>query len=141
MKTYRQRDGAMKKTLGSCMAVIALMSTASALAQESQGPRIEVKESRHDFGKVLSGAQVAHVFEVRNVGNQPLTIDRVDASCGCTAATVSSNHLEPGAVGQIKASVDTRGESGPLLKLISIHSNDSTNPVFSLSMTMEVVRK
>jgi hypothetical protein len=54
---------------------------------------------------------------------------------------ISSDHLEPGAVGHIKASVDTAGRSGPLLKHISIYSNDRTNPVLSLSIALDVVQK
>jgi hypothetical protein len=54
---------------------------------------------------------------------------------------ISSDHLEPGAVGQIKASVDTTGRSGPLIKHISVYSNDRTNPVLSLSVTMDIVQK
>jgi hypothetical protein len=56
------------------------MYTASVQAQESKGPRIEVSESRYDFGKVVHGARVAHVFEIRNAGNEPLVIARVHAS-------------------------------------------------------------
>jgi hypothetical protein len=70
----------MKTTLGACMTLIALMYTASVQAQESKGPRIEVSESRYDFGKVVHGARVAHVFEIRNAGNEPLVIARVHAS-------------------------------------------------------------
>ena len=58
----------MKTTLGAYMALIALGYSASVHAQENKGPRIEVRESQHDFGKVVRGAQVAHVFEVRNAG-------------------------------------------------------------------------
>ncbi len=70
----------MKTAFRAGMALIVLMYSASGLAQEASGPRIEVRESRHDFGKVVRGVQVAHVFEVRNAGSEPLIIDRVDAS-------------------------------------------------------------
>jgi hypothetical protein len=52
---------------------------------------------------------------------------------------VSSDHLEPGATGQIKATVDTAGRSGRLVKHISVYSNDRTKPVLSLSVSMDVV--
>jgi hypothetical protein len=54
---------------------------------------------------------------------------------------ISSDHLAPGAVGQIKASVNTANRNGPLMKHITIHSNDRTNPVLSLSVTLDVVQK
>jgi hypothetical protein len=54
---------------------------------------------------------------------------------------ISSNHLEPGAVGQIKADVDTTGKSGHLVKHVSVYSNDRMNPVLSFSLVMDVVQK
>ena len=54
---------------------------------------------------------------------------------------VSSNHLDPEAVGQRKASVDTTGTDGLLTKHISVYSNDGISPVLSLTMTVEVVKK
>jgi len=50
------------------------------LAQEYSGPRIEVKELRHDFGKVVQGAQISHVFEIRSAGKEALVIERVQSS-------------------------------------------------------------
>jgi hypothetical protein len=46
-------------------------------AQEQKGPRIEVQEMQHNFGKVVQGAQVSHVFQIRNAGNEPLVIERI----------------------------------------------------------------
>ncbi len=49
-------------------------------ALEQQGPRIEIREVRHDFGRVVQGTQVSHVFEVRSVGGEALVIERVASS-------------------------------------------------------------
>ena len=49
-------------------------------AQEAKGPKIEVKEMKYDFGKVIQGTQATHVFEVRNAGTEPLLIERVQTS-------------------------------------------------------------
>jgi hypothetical protein len=54
---------------------------------------------------------------------------------------ISSDHLNPGTSGQIKASVDTTGKNGPLEKHVSVYSNDRSNPVVSLSLIMDVVQK
>jgi hypothetical protein len=54
---------------------------------------------------------------------------------------ISSDHLAPGSVGQIKASVDTAGRSGSLVKHISVYTNDRSNPVVTLSVTMDIVQK
>jgi len=65
------------------IAVIVLISGAFSgilPAQESKGPRIEVRELRHDFGKVAQGTQVSYVFEIRNAGSETLVIERVQSS-------------------------------------------------------------
>lgn len=59
---------------------VAFLSAASLPAQERKGPVIEVKEDKHDFGKIVQGTQVTHVFEIRNAGTEPLLIDKVQSS-------------------------------------------------------------
>lgn len=49
----------------------------SLTAEEIKGPRIEIKELQHDFGKVVAGTQATHIFEVRNAGTEPLVLERV----------------------------------------------------------------
>lgn len=68
----------MKKILVFISFFIVLTAFAGHLpAQEVKGPKLTAVEIKYDFGKVIQGTQVSHVFEVRNVGNEPLIIDRV----------------------------------------------------------------
>ncbi len=46
-------------------------------AQEQKGPQLELKEAAYDFGKVVEGARLQHVFQVRNTGDASLDIQRV----------------------------------------------------------------
>ena len=52
---------------------------------------------------------------------------------------ISSDHLEAGAVGRVKATVATDNISGPVAKHITIYSNDKDTPALSVEMTLEVV--
>jgi hypothetical protein len=52
---------------------------------------------------------------------------------------ISSDHLEPGAIGRVKATVSTGNNSGPILKHITIYSNDRTTPVLSVEVALDVV--
>jgi hypothetical protein len=54
---------------------------------------------------------------------------------------ISSDHLEPGTVGRIKATVDTGNNIGHLSKHISIYSNDRIQPVITVELNLEVVKK
>jgi uncharacterized protein DUF1573 len=74
------RDKIMKKILAAGIIILAAAFAAQAPAQEAGGPKIEVKELKHDFGKVVQGTPVSHVFEVRNAGTEPLVIERVQTS-------------------------------------------------------------
>ena len=69
----------MKKIAGVIMAAV-FVYAGLLTAQEYQGPRIEIKEMRHAFGKVVQGTQVSHVFDVMSVGDEALVIERVKTS-------------------------------------------------------------
>jgi hypothetical protein len=60
--------------------MIMLTGSGVVTALENQGPRIEVREVRHDFGRIVQGTQASHVFEVRSVGGEDLVIERVSSS-------------------------------------------------------------
>jgi len=51
--------------------------TAAGSAGEHQGPRIYVKESNVDLGTVRPGSHPEHIFEIKNVGDEVLEIQRV----------------------------------------------------------------
>jgi len=54
---------------------------------------------------------------------------------------ISSDHLDPGAVGRIKTAVATDNIRGPVAKHITIYSNDPITPALSVEVTLEVVPK
>jgi hypothetical protein len=67
----------MKKT-GIAMLVLAAVIIAGAgFAGEHQGPRIFVKDSKFDLGTVRPDAQPEHIFEIKNVGDEVLDIQRI----------------------------------------------------------------
>jgi hypothetical protein len=70
----------MKKLSVMSTVVFFLCATFGVTAQEYSGPRIEVKELRHDFGKVVQGTQISHVFEIKSAGKEALVIERVQSS-------------------------------------------------------------
>ncbi len=59
------------------MAIAALAIASAGFAGDRQGPRIYVKESNFDFGTVSPGSQPEHIFEIKNVGDEVLDIQRV----------------------------------------------------------------
>ena len=43
-----------------------------------------LKEPAYSFGKIPQGRPVIHIFEIENTGKDPLLLENVQASCGCT---------------------------------------------------------
>ena len=54
---------------------------------------------------------------------------------------ISSDHLDPGAIGRVKTTVATANINGPVAKHITIYSNDRITPVLSVEMSLNVVPK
>jgi hypothetical protein len=65
--------------IGTLFLVVVLFGSVLA-AGAVAGPRIVAKELTYDFGKVVQGTDVTHVFEVANGGSEPLDIQRVQSS-------------------------------------------------------------
>ena len=118
-------------------AVAAILLTSGVMAQ-GQRPRAVFKETSHDFGKVKQGDVVSHEFAFKNEGGAPLVVEKVETTCGCTAALVSEMRIDPGKEGKIKTTFDTRGYSGRLSRYIYLVSNDVENPRRELSLIADI---
>jgi hypothetical protein len=122
---------------GAIIAVAAVLLAAPGWAQGSK-PRAVFKETKHDFGKVKQGDVVSCEFVFKNAGGAPLVIERVETTCGCTAALVSEKTIAPGREGKIKATFDTRGYSGRLARYLYLVSNDGENVRRELSLVADI---
>lgn len=114
-----------------CLVLLFFVPAFSALAD---GPRLEVAEPDFQFGSVFQGEKVEHVFAFNNVGNDPLLIDRVKSSCGCTAALVSAKEIAPGAAGEVRATFDSTRFHGNVVKTIYVYSNDPEHKLLQLHL-------
>jgi len=119
------------------IAAAAAFLAASAGAQAAK-PRAVFKATSHDFGKVKQGEVVSHEFVFKNEGGAPLVVEKVETTCGCTAALVSEKTIAPGKEGKIKATFDTRGYSGRLARYLYLVSNDAENPRRELSLAADI---
>ena len=95
------------------------------LKSANQKPAAEVlivKEPNHDFGKIPQGKPVYYFFDVVNTGDQPLKLDNVQASCGCTTPEWNREAIAPGATDKIKVGYNAATE-GLFEKSITITYN------------------
>jgi Protein of unknown function (DUF1573). len=101
---------------------------------------IAVSEPVFDFGKITDGDIVRHVWEVKNVGHNPLLIASVQTSCGCTAPSYSVDPILPGKSGIVELEFNSAGRVGKVQKNALIIANADNAP-FSIGFTAEVLPK
>lgn len=81
-----------------------------------------LKETEYDFGKIPQGKPVTHVFEFTNTGKMPLTVDNVQASCGCTTPVWNKEVVAPGKTSKITVGYNAANE-GAFAKPVTITYN------------------
>ena len=105
----------------------------------SAQPAMKISSSEHDFGKFKEEAgKQTYDFVVLNTGNQPLVIQNIVASCGCTTPEWTKSPIPPKGSGTIKAIYDPVNRPGAFSKTLSVYSN-SKPEVVVLTIKGEVV--
>jgi len=110
----------------------------SYLASGAGQPKLKFNETAWDFGKVKQGEVLSHEFVFTNEGDATLVIQKVSTSCGCTAALVSADKIQPGKEGRIGIKFDTRGYGGQVKKLVYVDSNDPGEPHRMLEVAADI---
>lgn len=109
----------MKKIFASLLLVVF-----AAVGVYAQGAKFQFTAGdSYDFGTVKDGEKVVHVYEFKNVGDQPLMIQRAEAGCSCTSADWTKTPVMPGKTGIVKVTFDSKDKVGPAMKEITIKSN------------------
>lgn len=123
---------------GAVLVYAAAFLFASGAAVAAKKARAVFKETAHNFGKVKQGEVLVHEFVFKNEGDEPLVVERVETTCGCTAALLSEQKIDPGKEGRVKTTFDTRGYSGRLTRYIILVSNDAEKRRRELALTVDI---
>lgn len=97
-------------------------------------PELSVDQPVYDFGTIIQGKRVEHVFILKNRGDTPLTVTRTKTSCGCTVANMSTKTIAPGRSAELRTAFDSANFGGTIAKTITIDSNDPRTPAYTLTL-------
>lgn len=112
-----------------CLLIFCFMFSSTLKAQEetesdtSNYAQMEFEESTYNFGDLYQGDKTEHIFKFKNIGAEPLIINNVLTTCGCTAPTWPKKPLLAGEEGQVKVVFDSSAKIGRQNKVITIRSN------------------
>ena len=120
----------MKKLLLSIMAIVLLGSCSNQTEQEAKSTGMEIffEETVHDYGDILLDSDGTYYFEFKNIGKEPLIINRVRSTCGCTIPQWPKTPIEPGRSDKIAVKYNTALE-GTFMKSIVVYSSAVNSPV------------
>jgi hypothetical protein len=121
----------MKKIILSISAIL-FVGMLSAQTAETIQPvtqtEITFVSLEHNYGTIEYAANGICEFEFTNTGKEVLTLNNVQASCGCTAPEWSKEPIKPGDKGKITVKYNTQ-LPGTFQKQIRVYSNATTSPV------------
>ena len=87
-------------------------------------PKISFTTVEHDFGSIKEDKGLATtVFEFKNTGDQPLILNNVKATCGCTTPEWTQEPVAPGKSGSIKVTYNPQNRPGAFTKNVNVFSN------------------
>jgi hypothetical protein len=86
--------------------------------------KLEVVESKKNFGFVKRGELVKNNYEISNIGNEPLLITDAEVSCSCTTVDFPKQPLLPGQKAIITVNFNTATVYGRQDRVVYLHSND-----------------
>ncbi|MBI2427566.1 MAG: DUF1573 domain-containing protein [Ignavibacteriales bacterium] len=98
-------------------------------------PKIQLNSTKIDLGTIYHGDVKKVNLVVSNAGDKPLTISRIETSCGCTSAKKSVPTLAPGESDTIEISYNSTGFEGKITKAVTIQSNDPAKMYVDATIT------
>lgn len=106
---------------------------------QGQKPRADFVRMRHDFGDIVRGQKVTYAFEFKNSGTGVLHIRSIHAACGCVNTRVEpSDMLMPGDSGRISFEFDSANFAGPVVRTLTLDTNQSRNATQTLTFTANI---
>ncbi len=123
------------KKIPTLIVLLATFFFAGAQGNSTTEDLLKLKESEHDFGKIPQGKPVYYNFEIVNTGKEPLKLDDVHASCGCTTPEWSRDPIAPGATAIIKVGYNAAAEGG-FTKPITITYNTNQTKQLTIKGTV-----
>ncbi len=111
-------------------------------SQKLGAGEIKFIDTIKDFGKITDGEVVEHTYRFKNVGKVPVTISKVEASCGCTTPDYTKDIIPPGGEGIVKATFNSSGygypEAPKVEKSVSVYFDDCKTDLVVLKFTANI---
>lgn len=107
------------------MAQSGIVSASATTVAQPLEKRVEFKNAEYKLGKIALGKPVEFTIEMKNIGNDTVTLVNVQAGCGCTAPNFTPNEkFGPGQTSKILIRYNG-GTPGPFTKYSTIYFDNN----------------
>ncbi len=114
-------------------------SRSMASREERRGPKVQVDDEQHRFGKLDVGVAGRHGFVFVNVGSEPLVLGQDRTTCGCCtcvcAVRLPEGPVAPGKSAHVTLEWKSTLYVGPFRQTATIVTNDPDRPSVTLSVS------
>ncbi len=124
----------MRNTSILCICILALSLGTSGCNDtpeqkaKNQGEELWFEEVLHDYGEIPEDGDGSWTFVFKNLGKEPLVINRVRSTCGCTVPAWPREPIEPEASGEITVKYNT-AQAGSFFKSLYVYSSAANSPI------------
>ena len=120
------------------LTILLSLTIGCAYAQEELNSALVFETYEWDFGQIdEADGVVQHTFRFVNVSNNPIQIDNVATSCGCTTVLYSTQPVAGGEYGELTVAFDPSRTEGRVLREVEVYTKDRRNYA-SLMITADV---
>ncbi len=108
--------------------------------KKTKAPQIHFDALEHDYGTIFEEDNGTCEFSFKNTGKEPLVLQNVYSSCGCTVPSWPKEPIMPGKSSAITVKYNT-SRIGKINKMITVISNAENTPRVELFIKGEVKPK
>ena len=90
-----------------------------------------VKSPRKSFGTIRKDQKACCIFEIKNTGKIPVTISKIDVSCGCIKTELDKKTILPDMANNLTVTINPQKFDGYMNKVIYVNS-DADNSLLLL---------
>lgn len=110
--------------------------------QSDPPPKIAIQPATFDWGEVANDEAVTQAFDVENTGGQPLKIQGLSTSCGCTTAEIDERRVPPSEATTLRVTFDPTTHpdmEGDVVRAVYLRTNDPSQSEAVLELRATVV--
>lgn len=122
--------------LTTCFRWALALTVSTPLLQASLVWDSTTQETRADFGQ----EELMVTFAFKNAGTEPVTLQNIAVSCGCTATSLTKTTYAPGEQGKLEVIYRPDGQTGLQAKTITVTTSDRPDRPMTLTLKAEVPR-